>query len=341
MGEQKVDILEDDILTLSPELLSELLKDRSTGKNIFWATDNYEQLGKGYQYKDEILIENITGKHTRILRPRAVKSKAEQQIRIKQKAEVFTPSWLCNAQNNLIDEAWFGSPCVFNKEITDADGAHSWETSDGKILFPDGRAWQEYVCDTRLEVACGEAPYIVSRYDTTTGDYIDIKDRVGLLDRKLRVVGENTDSKEDWNTYSFKALKSVYGFDWQGDNLLIARESVLYTWKDYYIAKFGEEPSIENQLKAAFVISWNIWQMDGLKMVVPDSCKEQIVTSKVAFFDEPEEQIVMPCRGCKENNIHYHNGIYCIVAEWDEEGDGYKQVVFKDLFPRPVVPRKR
>jgi hypothetical protein len=32
-------------------------------------------------------------------------------------AEVFTPSWICNAQNNLIDNTWFGRDNVFNKEI--------------------------------------------------------------------------------------------------------------------------------------------------------------------------------------------------------------------------------
>ena len=33
-------------------------------------------------------------------------------------AEVFTPSWICNAQNNLIDNAWFERKDVFNKEIS-------------------------------------------------------------------------------------------------------------------------------------------------------------------------------------------------------------------------------
>ena len=27
---------------------------------------------------------------------------------IRGKAEVFTPSWVCNCQNNLVDDAWFG-----------------------------------------------------------------------------------------------------------------------------------------------------------------------------------------------------------------------------------------
>ena len=48
----------------------------------------------------------------------------------------------------------------------------------------------------RLEISCGEAPYLVSRYDTVTGETIPISQRIGLLDRKLRVISENTDTEE-------------------------------------------------------------------------------------------------------------------------------------------------
>lgn len=50
----------------------------------------------------------------------------------------------------------------------------------------------------RLEITCGEAPYIVSRYDAATGEIIPIERRIGILDRKLRVVNENTETEEDW-----------------------------------------------------------------------------------------------------------------------------------------------
>ncbi|MEE3499435.1 MAG: restriction endonuclease subunit M, partial [Ruminococcus bromii] len=55
-----------------------------------------------------------------------------------------------------------------------------------------GKSWQDYIKDTRLEMTCGEAPYLVSRYDAITGEDIAVSDRIGLLDRKLRIVGENT-----------------------------------------------------------------------------------------------------------------------------------------------------
>ena len=66
----EVDILEDSIFRLSPELLNNLLKDHTTSKediqrNIFWATSDYEYLGEGYQYDSPILPSLITGDHGR------------------------------------------------------------------------------------------------------------------------------------------------------------------------------------------------------------------------------------------------------------------------------------
>ena len=88
----------------SQEILSILLLDRTTGKNILWATDDYSLIDS----KSQIQISQITGSHSNRIKPRIQKQKEEQQSRTRNKAEVFTPSWICNAQNNLIDEAWFG-----------------------------------------------------------------------------------------------------------------------------------------------------------------------------------------------------------------------------------------
>lgn len=195
----EVDILEDSIFRLSPELLNILLKDHTTSKediqrNIFWATSDYEYLGEGYQYDSPILPCLITGDNGHVIMPRILKSRDTQTARSREMAEVFTPSWICNAQNNLIDEAWFGRKDVFNTEYTDEQGCHRWRPNSEKIQFPEGKTWKDYVRDNRLEITCGEAPYIISRYDTTTGEAIPLEQRIGLLDRKLRIVGENTET---------------------------------------------------------------------------------------------------------------------------------------------------
>jgi hypothetical protein len=53
----EVDILENDIREQYPEVLDVLLRDHTTQKNIFWATDNYQDLGEGYEYTSSILPE--------------------------------------------------------------------------------------------------------------------------------------------------------------------------------------------------------------------------------------------------------------------------------------------
>lgn len=167
----EVDILEDSIFRLSPDLLNTLLKDHTMSRegiqrNIFWATSDYESLGEGYQYANPILPHLITGDNGHVIMPRVLKSRDTQTARSRDMAEVFTPSWICNAQNNLIDEAWFGRKDVFNTEYTDEQGCHRWKATDGNIVFSEDKTWKDYVRDNRLEITCGEAPYIISRYDT-------------------------------------------------------------------------------------------------------------------------------------------------------------------------------
>lgn len=328
----EVDILEDYICRISPNLLDILLIDRtaSTGRtshNIFWATSDYENLGKGYEYSSPILPQQITGRNGHIIMPRVLKKRDKQQSRSREMAEVFTPSWICNTQNNLIDEAWFGRKEVFNTEYIDESGAHKWRVNPNKIVFSNGKSWKDYVRSTRMEITCGEAPYIASRYDTTTGMAIPIEKRIGLLDRKLRVVTENAESIEEWIEWVQIAFKNIYAYEWQGDNLLIARENMLISFLEYYQQKFVEFPPLTTINDIAYIISWNIWQMDGLKFVIPNSCKNSSETAYTLFGEETNEYT---CEGCKKNNPYKHNGIYCYVMDWETN----KKVKFVSLIKK-------
>lgn len=297
---ENIDINETEVLKQYPEVLEMLLKDHTTQQNIYWATDSYAGRGEGYQFKDAIIADSITGDNGMIIRPRSVKSKDEQTKRSKDMAEVFTPSWVCNAQNNLIDDAWFGKQGVFNAESPE----HTWKATTGKIEFPEGKTWKDYVRDTRLEITCGEAPYLVSRYDTVSGMPIELAERIGLLDRKLRVVSENTETTGEFLDWCQEAYKNTYGYEWQGDNLLLAREALLFTFLDYYRAKFGEEPLLKSIQYIAYIISWNVWQMDGLK------------------FCPPGEE---PCEGDLFNPSNL-----CLIRDWRKPRDKQK-IYFKSL----------
>ena len=224
------------------------------------------------------------------IQPRVLKSLKEQSERTRKKAEVFTPSWICNKMNNHCDTEWFGREGVFNTETE-----HSWETNREKIPF-ENDDWQKYVDSKRLEITCGEAPYIASRYDTTTAEIIPVGDRIGILDRKLRVVGENTYNKEDWLKWAIRAFQSVYGYEFQGDNLLIARINLICTFVDYMKEKWNEEPTDKELKKVANIIAWNLWQMDGITGTVPFG-KPKEDYQQLSLFDytvginddEPEE----------------------------------------------------
>lgn len=325
-GYASIDIKENEILNLSPEILAILLKDHTTQGNIFWATDNYSHLGDGYRFADQITIESITGKNGNVIVPRALKSRQQQQQRSREMAEVFTPSWICNKQNNLIDNAWFGRENSFNTELDNPDGTHTWIPTEEKIEFPDGKSWQEYVTENRMEITCGEAPYLVSRYDTVSGEPLPIKMRIGLLDRKLRIASENTEKSGEWIAAAKAALRSIYGYEWQGDNLILARENILFTILDHYREKFGKELPKQSLPGLAYIISWNIWQMDGLKGVIPNSCGER--TNVVAdLFGETVT--VSQCKGCKNGYIREHNGIYAMIADWPKDVTS-SQVKHKD-----------
>ena len=345
------DVQENSLLCLDKNILTLLLKDRSSGKNIIWATDDYEQLGAGYAADDELTLAAITGEHGDIIRPRALKSKEEQGLRTRNMAEVFTPLWICNKMNNLADNAWFGRENAFNSE-----NGTSWQAGEGKVAFPgeQGAAgWRAYLSSRRLEITCGEAPYLASRYDTMTGELVPLAQRIGLLDRKLRVINERTRNLKDkqraqkrWLELAKLALQSVYGFEWAGDNVLLARENLLFTLNDYYAEKFGEQLSIEALEHFAEIISWNIWQMDGLKTVLPNSCheyqKERQAFSPNLFLArdfsaralkrsmspcEVEEGELQKCQGCLKDNLDLHNGIYCKIKNWSTG----KVLLFKEL----------
>ena len=222
-------IQQQDYIRTNPEYSAvwrNLFKDHTTQRNIIWATNDYNELG--FSFYDEIQPEQLLlPSGEQIIKPRAAKARDLQLQRTRDKAEVFTPSWICNVQNNLVDEAWFGRPNVFNTPI---DNDHHWITNTDPIQFPEGKTWRDYVRAIRLEICCGEAPYLASVYDTTTGDYIPLNDRIGIIDRKLRIINENVHTSTEWLDWAQIAYKSTYAFEFQGDSLLTAREMLLYTF---------------------------------------------------------------------------------------------------------------
>lgn len=275
---------------------------------VIWGTDNYESLGKEYKFNKP--IHDLS-----VIIPRVEKSKEAQKKRSKEKAEVFTPSWVCSLQNNLIDDEVV-YPGAFN--ITDPSNQKLWIPSKEKIDFSkSSMSWIEYIADKRLEATAGEGPYLMSPYDTTTGEDIPVRDeegrfqRIGLLDRKLRVVTENANEKS-WVNFAKIALHATFGYEWQGDNLLLARLNFLNTFSDYYRDFFNSEPSEGLLLEVAEIASWNLWQMDGLKMVVPLSCSSD-------------------CQACFKKKNGGHDGEVSLIR-WFTELRTFEEMLPSDRF---------
>ena len=366
MMKREADISENQLLvSYGEKVCMNLLKDHTTQQNIYWATDSYADLGEEFTFYAPITLDKITSyisdegvvatkkqydaiikqtpeakeHYQEMIRPRAVKSKQEQTQRAKDKAEVFTPAWICNAQNNLIDEAWFGrKEGLFN--APDPNDPHKWINNEDKILFPEGKTWQDYVADMRLEITCGEAPYLCNRYDAVTGEYNqDVKYRIGMLDRKLRIVSENTKDSKEWILWAKVALRSTYGFEWQGDNLLLAREALFFTFEEHYIARFGEKKFNQNKMRmmpgAAYIISWNVWQMDGLTYGLPgyqpfvEEKKDKYVQLSLFSGDTKEEK--------RKPSPHER---FCLIKDFLDGVNIYKATLCSKDFHDQSAPKQ-
>ena len=222
-------------------LLRTLLKDKTTQRNIVWASSSYEGMGKAFCSDQPIRRSLLVGKHQSIVQPRVAKHARKQEQRTRSSGEVFTPPWLVDKQVSAVLEEWNDMPL------------------------------KEWVGLRWLELACGEAPYIVTRYDSVTGDSIPVPKRVGCLDRKLQRISQEVTSEKEFIKLAKIAYESTYGYELQGDSLLLARENLLLSFCEHYEQKFSILPTIKTVKAIATIIVYNVFQMNGLTKRTPYS----------------------------------------------------------------------
>ena len=213
-------------------LLEPLLADRTTNTPIVWATNTYADLGFGFLPRDSIRPERILDTPGFVLRPRAAKAFEDRSSRTKSHAEVFTPLPVCRRMIGALE------------------------------LPGDAAALLDATC---LEITCGEAPFLSTRYDPATGTPVPPPDRFGILDRKLRAAATLAAESEDFPALALRACRSTYGYEFQGDNLLIARINLFMA----IVEAFPSPPIDAVMRKIALVIAANLVQMDGLSGTVP------------------------------------------------------------------------
>lgn len=287
-----------EIEEICPGICGALLRDWASGRGLLWMNGADE---------GEILPGDLSSGR---IAPRWAKAREARKARTAYAAEVFTPSFACARQNEIADRDWAarhgisspdGSPMVFTESLPGKRWASRDDSSLAEML---GGCWEEYVSSPVMESCCGEGPYMCSPYDTTDGRDIPVSERVGLLDRKLRLCGLFAgESPASWLEAAASALKACYAYEWQGDSLALARLNALSTAMDFMLDRFpgaGSSPSFPGLLPPlAEIISKNMVQMDGMSWCVPMSCSPS-------------------CEGCRGNEPRRHDGVPARVFWWPE-----------------------
>lgn len=202
--------------------------------------------------------------------PRYMKASLDQKRRTKDKAEVFTPVSVVKKMNDTFDANY-------------------------------NDIYEEYINRRVLEATCGEAPFLTSRYDASSGQQIPCGERVGILDRKLQRIPDGVD-KSEWTALATRSLKATYGYEWQEDSIFLARKNLLLNTIEYHIDRFNELPDQDDIKEWATIISYNIFRMDGVTLCIPETnIKSKVMnweTNKIENFDgsknlriEIEEQL--------------------------------------------------
>lgn len=296
--------ISDDMIELNRAgLLKKLLEDKTTKGQILWGTDAYRERGPAFEREREIDTSLLLYENAELLKTRARKAFEQQSERTRQHGEVFTPRWICDVMIDHLDKEWFG--------VKEIDFLSSMD-----VLFVK-KKWKKYVDSKRLEITCGEGPFLVQRYDVSTGDIIPVPERKGILDRKLQVVSRYAETEEEWKIWAKRAYEATYGYEFQGDNLLISRVNFMMTYREFYQKRWQKEPELSEWEKIENIITWNLWQMDGLTGEIPYARMDPLGPDLFQLADP----------AFKEEDIHPA----CRIYDWRNEK---KSVAFNEIGKR-------
>ncbi|WP_302490818.1 Eco57I restriction-modification methylase domain-containing protein [uncultured Dialister sp.] len=296
--------ISDDMIELNRAgLLKKLLEDKTTKGQILWGTDAYRERGPAFEREREMDTSLLLYENAGLLKTRARKAFEQQSERTRQHGEVFTPRWICDVMIDHLDKEWFG--------VKEIDFLSSMD-----VLFVK-KKWKKYVDSKRLEITCGEGPFLVQRYDVSTGNIIPVPERKGILDRKLQVVSRYAETEEEWEIWARRAYEATYGYEFQGDNLLISRVNFMMTYREFYQKRWQKEPELSEWEKIENIITWNLWQMDGLTGEIPYARMDPLGPDLFQLADP----------AFKEEDIHPA----CRIYDWRNEK---KSVVFNEIGKR-------
>ena len=147
------------------------------------------------------------------------------------------------------------------------------------------------------------------------------------------MVSENAATEDEWRKYATNAVQSTYGYEYQGDNLLLARVNLLLTYAEHLQARWQRKPTKEELQPIATIITWNLWQMDGLHLSVPGG-KPQPETEQLDLFSmfgaaEPQP----PTVSCKVKN--WRKGSHGTAQNFETIQEGSTSMKFDYVIGNP------
>src|SRR5699024_10247532 len=100
---------------------------------------------------------------------------------------------------------------------------------------------------------------------------------------------QEIEPEEEWLKLAVEIYTASYGYEYQGDSLLLPRENLILTFIDNYFYMFGAFPKEKILLEITQMISLNVFQMDGLTYEVPYSVGGTgDFGTQLSLFDEVE-----------------------------------------------------
>ena len=131
---------------------------------------------------------------------------------------------------------------------------------------------------------------------------IPVARRIGILDRKLRVVSENVTTEDEWRKYATHAVQSTYGYEYQGDNLFVGAGQPSADLCGASASPLAAQANRRGAASHRQHHQLEPVQMDGLHLSVPGG-KPQSEAEQLdlfSMFGTVEEQI--PAVSCKVKN---------------------------------------
>lgn len=88
MDLREAELYEKKLVSLDRKIVDKLLQDKTTKKNIIWATNTYADRGPGFQDKSEMKTSKLFVGLKCIIKPRYQKSAEEQSERTRKKQKL-------------------------------------------------------------------------------------------------------------------------------------------------------------------------------------------------------------------------------------------------------------